>query len=309
MKIDEALSLDCYEVVDAELAYDYYWSESGKIKDKRNFECASERCNAQITCANLDKLRQDMKVDPYFKAVSAHSHECNLEANLVKTSNLQKSDEIAFARANISETLPDIFELDRPPSHFEFKDVTVITNNSVEQEELKRRVKREASSNEPRNSKHYKVAALVSKYHKYKRNNELSHHYITIKGFRVSYEEMFVAIKDRDIYTLSDYPRIYFGKAFVDQVRNKDDYRINFSDSFILEGKKIRPSTYVRKNIIEEAFSKKLYERKIQQLSKNNYPAVYCFVFSKPNLKEDNGKVYINLNIKKMDYFDMREEI
>jgi hypothetical protein len=66
MKIEQAYSLDAKVSVDAELAYDYYWA--GIIKNKQNLECPANNCTAPITCANLDKIRQDMKVDPYLKA-------------------------------------------------------------------------------------------------------------------------------------------------------------------------------------------------------------------------------------------------
>lgn len=307
MKIDKALSLDCYEVVDAEQAYDYYWSDSGKIKDKRNFECASEQCNARITCANLYRLRQDMIYNLYFKAISDHSNECDLHRrNLGKTKNLQQNDQPGFARTNLSENLPDIFEMVRPPSHYEYKEITDITNNSVEQEELKRSRKREVTSNELRSSRCYTVRQLVSKYFRYKQENKLSHHYIKIKGINISYAEMFVKVKDQEFFNCSQYPRIYFGKAFVNQVNNKDDYFISFSNSFRIKGIKIRPSTYISKDMLEKAFTKRLFETKIKELSQKNYPAVYCFVYSKPTLKKDK---YINLNTGNMDYFDMREDI
>jgi len=69
MKIEKAYSKDCNEVIDAELAYDYYWN--GKIHNNQNFECPSELCDTNITCAKLDKLRQNMKIEPYYKSVTS----------------------------------------------------------------------------------------------------------------------------------------------------------------------------------------------------------------------------------------------
>ena len=56
MKVVHAYSLDCEDIVDVEKAYDLYWANI--IKDPKNFECISVNCSAEITCANIYKLRK-----------------------------------------------------------------------------------------------------------------------------------------------------------------------------------------------------------------------------------------------------------
>ena len=75
MHLPEAYCLDIERTVDIEEAYELFWE--GQILDKRNFECADEDCDIQITAANLDKLRESMKRDPYFTTKNIHSPLCS----------------------------------------------------------------------------------------------------------------------------------------------------------------------------------------------------------------------------------------
>lgn len=306
MKIEQAYSLDIGDTVDAELAYDYYWA--GAIINKKNFECPSPKCSAPITCANLDKLRQDMKVDPYFKAVEDHHPDCDLVQNIdhVDTTS-QKSQEKPKARAKKSDKLPDIFELSRPKSHFEKKEVNNI-KSGASSTAIKNKKNKTSISPNTQPSRHYAVRAFVSKYIKYKAEGSLAKHHIDIKGYSVSYGEMFVEISSQDIHMLSKDPRIYFGKAFID-AKKESDYIINFTESFFVEDTLKRPSIYIAKNLLDEAFTKKLSEEKFADLSKKNHPSVWCFVYAIPQLKTVNDKLHINFKILNMDFIDLREKV
>ncbi len=306
MKIEQAYSLDSEETVDAELAYDYYWA--GVIKNKRNFECPAGNCAVPITCANLDKIRQDMKVDPYFKTVGEHEPDCDLVREILKTDVNPDSAKGALKnRAKKQEELPDIFGLSRPKSHLEKKQ-TVPKNIDIVSREEKRRRKIETNSLKRQSSTHYSLRAFVSKFLRYKSLGVLGQRHINIKGFDVSYEEMFVDVSGQSLSNISKYPRIYFGKAFIDS-RRESDYSANFEASLSCDGKLLRPSTYISESLINNAFTKKLSQEKFEDLSNKNYPSSWVFVYGIPKIKVVDGKNYININISNLDYFDLREKI
>lgn len=307
MKIEQAYSLDSNETVDAELAYDYYWA--GIIKNKKNFECPANNCSVPITCANLDKIRQDMKVDPYFKAVGEHYPDCELEREtLTKNSDSDTAEGAGRNRAKKSDNLPDIFGFSRPASHFDKKQKTLSGIEIVSSEEGKRKRKAESNSSGRQPSTHYSLRAFVSKFLRYKSLGVLGQRHISIKGYDVPYQEMFVSVSGQNLRSLSKYPRIYFGKAFIDK-RKESDYSANFEDTLSFDEKSLRPSTYISKSLINGAFTKKLSQEKFEVLSNKNYPVCWVFVYGVPNVKNVNGKNYININISNLDYFDLREKI
>jgi len=307
MKIEQAYSLDSDETVDAELAYDYYWA--GIIKNKKNFECPAENCTVPITCANLDKIRQDMKVDPYFKTVGEHEPDCELVREvLTKNTYSDLVEESGNNRAKKTDTFPDVFGFSRPASHFDKKQKSPKGISVVSSEEDKRKRKTESNSAGRQSSTHYALRAFVSKFLRYKSLSILGQRYINIKGYDVSYKEMFVSVSGGDLKNISKYPRIYFGKAFIDK-RKESDYSANFEDSLSFDGELLRPSTYISESLINDGFTKKLSQEKFEALSNKNYPICWVFVYGIPKVKTVNSKSYININVSNLDYFDLREKI
>jgi hypothetical protein len=309
MKIDQAYSLDAKEVIDPELAYDYFWA--GIIKNKRNFVCPANNCSVPITCANLDKLRDDMKVDPYFvtKRDNEHDGECDLVREIMeKEINLEIVSGNKKDRARKSENLPDIFGLSRPKSHFEKKISSPTVTPTDVSEGKTNGNKKYSSTQNPQSTTHYSVRAFVSKFLRYKSSGVFMERYVNIKGYDVSYGSMFVNIAGQDISTISKYPRIYYGKAFIN-IRKGKDYSVCFQESLSHEDELTRPTTYISEAQLEEAFTKKLTAEKFSEYSKKKYPCIWGFVYGIPRIRVVENKKYININISNLDYFDMRDEI
>ena len=304
MKTKTAFSLDCGIEVNAEDAYDFFWA--GIIKDKRNFICISEDCKAQITCANLDKLREDMSVAPYFKVYGEHSPLCPIKEAESQPYLRKDSNETSYSRAKISEEHPDIFELERPEEHRKIKEKSLESDNVLDIEEIKKRKKSRNTNDARKSRKYYSIRGLIKKYHEYKQNNTLNSHFIKIPvgqagGYvSVSYSDMFVEINGQDFSNLLKYKRIYFGLAKL--YDNGTHYNIKFTKGFLRNGKITKPSIYISQKMVSEAFCSKLAEKKLQSLSGKT---IYCFVYSKPLLAKNE---YINLNINNMDFLDIKKE-
>lgn len=252
-----------------------------------------------------------MKVDPYFKAIGEHEPECKLvEEILNKEVKTVLINETQQSRAKKCEELPDIFGLSRPKSHLEKKQSVTEFKNIPPLERKRQKKGNNFFIGKKQSSTHYSLRAFVSKFLRYKSQDLLAQRYINIKGYDVSYKEMFVEISGQNSKDLSKYPRVYFGKAFIDR-RRDSDYSATFEKSLSLDEKFIRPSTYISESLINKAFTKKLTQEKFDDLSRKNYPSAWIFVYgiSKPKEKVANDKQYININITNLDYFDLRERI
>jgi len=306
MKIEFAYSTDTGEIIDTELAYDYFWA--GIIKDKRNFQCLAENCTVAITCANLDKPRQDMKYDPYYKAFGEHSDDCEFIRNYeAKMASTKPKDGKQNSRTSAENNFAVIFEQSRPRSHYEKLEIDASTMPTQSLQEVKCRKRNHAGQTQKRASHYYSIRALVSKYLEYKEEGVLDQQFVNIRGCNVSYNDLFVEIDNQDLKKVSKYQRIYFGKAFINPRKDKD-YAVTFSKTLSLDETAINPSTYLSDNTINSAFTKKLYKEKFKILSEKKYPSAWAFIYGIPTENKSSEKSFININISNMDYFDLREQ-
>lgn len=80
MKFEKAFSLDLNRTITAADA-DYYY-QRGAIHSKFSFKCPDLHCNAQVTCANLDRPKEKRILDPYYRVVSDHSNACTIAKDI-----------------------------------------------------------------------------------------------------------------------------------------------------------------------------------------------------------------------------------
>ena len=309
LKIEKAYSLEANEIIDPELAYDYYWH--GKITNKQAFECPSDNCTASITCANMDKTRIQMKVNPYYRTVGKHSPDCHLllETEILKTKSKITS---GFAKERSQTNLDtDLFITTRPDSHFE-KKKKVKGNRDFVSEMKRNRLDTRKYVTTKRANPHYALAGLVSKYLVYKEKNLTQQRYINIKGYDVSYEEMFIPIARNNVDDLPKYKRVYYGEAFVNEIRSTNAYSVKFKEEMLIDDELMRPSIYISEEVLKNAFTKNLMFEKIKAISKTEYPVAMIYAYASPpikNVKKKDGvdKEYLNMYVNDMDCFDLRE--
>lgn len=301
MRIEEAYSIEAKEIIDPELAYDYFWS--GKISDKQKFECPSEDCDAQITCANLDKMRSDMIRDPHYRAYSSHSDECVYTKEMVgKTESKISSSRVG--QPFKSELLPDIFRTTRPISHYEKNEKY---SGEVEAKNIKNSWKiafQNARQMQP--SVYYSLKSFVSKYYRYRKDGIADKMKLDFGEGPMSYADAFVEIGNQELVHLGNRKRIYFGEAFVNTTKS---YNVcfYFTGSFFYEEQMIRPSLLITKSHISHSLTERLIEGKLYELSRKNSPSAWGFVLATPKPAFVNGTTYINFSINNIDLFDFRE--
>ena len=293
MKIEEAYSEDYGDNIDAETAYDLFWS--GTIKNKRNFTCPDPSCNVKITCANLDRPRDQMKVQPYFKYVEPHETECDFYRQF---KDAQVEDPEKKRRRRSGTPLDDVLHFQRPPSHYEVKrqesTKKVKGTGGIEGNPKQPREKKKPSQNTK--SHRYSISPIVSKY----LSGEAKSLFVMIDKVRIPYEKLFVNIKKEKQYQGN---RIYFGKAYVNMIDAKS-YSIQFLDTLEIADLTKKPSIYIRQELIEKSFRKNMFNEMFKRHVAEKRP-VFVFVYSKPTT---TGK-FINFKIANLDFLDFQESI
>lgn len=295
--LEEAYSLEYNDVIDAEKAYELFWEEI--ISDKRAFQCIDPDCDAQITCVNIDKVRADMKVRPHFKCFGVHSKDCGVIKEFSEKKEARGKKENKTYIKYIDDKI-DIFSSSRPKRD----GIIVNTKNHINKlnpKEEKARIKNEYKDNGRRNVTYYSIKPLISKFEKYSSENTLYGHFINIKGFNISYEKMFINIKDKDIATVEEYSRVYYGigNIYVPK-KNNDDFIIFFENSFSKE--KIKTAIYISSKIIDEHYRKDKWRKELKKLVEIKDKKIMFFINGKPEKKEK----MIYLSISSMDFFDYR---
>ncbi len=177
MSIEEAYSLEIDQVIDAEIAYDLYWS--GKLKDKQNFICAGDNCQAQITCANMETPEQNLKQVPHFRMPSSqvHSKDCSLfkdehQINHIGggSSTLRGSNHIKSKKEKFNFSRPvidtDIDGSQEPPIIKTTPRSTGSGGGYAQSNNIKRM---------------YSLRPVISNWLKYRKANILDKRYITIE--------------------------------------------------------------------------------------------------------------------------------
>lgn len=303
MRLPEAYSTDLEKTVDIEEAYELFWE--GHILAKQNFECADENCDIQITAANLDKLRENMKRDPFYTTRNPHSPKCGYNPQNVKVPNTPSTRK----KGSVTKTASVHFCMTRPKSHYQVKKNTKPTNDDdhgkpvVKDRKQRKKYDRE---NRPETPRRYSITPLVSHYGNIRDTEQSSVQMIETDKFSISFDEMFVPVNGQSIESLSPFWRIYYGQADVIRLNN-GQFMIKFHNTFEYEGEQIQPSLFIHNTLLEEAFNKKLKENKLIHYSSKREPA-WVFVYSAPKPSQGKDeKQYLNFNIKTMDFFDLRD--
>jgi len=294
VKIDEAYSLDCEEIVDAEKAHELYWD--GKIKDKRNFECLG--CTLKITGANIDKDYSEMKNTPHFRAYGEHDKDCSYvikhKNELVKTKkDKQKS------RDFLNENL-DTFHINRPNNHaIQRNTINKNSNKDMEYKNtIKDKVKQEFYNNKKRSYNYYSIRPIVSKFLNYSKYNELDNKSIIISGYKVSYEEMFMDLQYLNLNTLSKYKRILFGEGKIYRSKaKKGDYLIYFNSKYNQLGKQIM--LYIKADKIEKSYNSLKWINILEDLC-NKQDKILFFAYG----KIEHSDKYKNIQVSQLSNLD-----
>ncbi|HAP63805.1 MAG TPA: hypothetical protein DCR93_31380 [Cytophagales bacterium] len=281
--------------MDAEEAYDHYQHQ--RIRDKTAFECPN--CGARVTTVNLGKLRQEMKRGVHYRLVEPHAPNCPYSAASTAGAGEGKGE---ASRPFKSERV-DVFHLERPqatPTQRKVKPKPEAEPAEKTKEKAVAVWRAKGGTESPRN--YYSISGLVSRYFQLDlASDEPDLQKIKLANWPIAYREFFCPVNEQPLDRLSGYPRIYWGKAFINQLAN-GDYQARFAQHLLYRGEEIKPSVYLRAEKIEQSGKSHLL-KKLKDYAKSHRPEATVFVYSKPYY----NKGYINLNLANFDFFDLRE--
>ncbi|WCN13245.1 hypothetical protein GV054_09630 [Marinomonas mediterranea] len=297
--LEEAYSNEYQDIIDPELAYDLYWA--GVITDKSAFECPSDKCNAKVTCINLDQEKQDMHQSPHFRGYN-HSDDCDATFGQDRVAGVESPTASAQSKFVKNDSISDVFHLKRPKNQFAKKDLKGV-DLTKKKKKSNRRERSVTGEEFYGGSEYYSVRSLVSKFIRYKKDGSLSEHKINISGKDVSYKSQFKGVYQQPIVALPDENLIYWGVAFIDYVEKKKYYKVTFGETLEYEGSGIRPSFFISETMISEYPVKNLVVKRLEKISKENDKRAFVFIYSKPH---PSGDSYINFELESLDYLEIR---
>ena len=291
MRLEQAYSLELGKDITADEA-DKFFTE-GALTSKHLFECPEQGCNAQVTCANLDRPKRLRKRDPYFKFVSEHSSTCRLEA--------ESDEEIRYVKTTQEdpEALPfildDVVDIDlSPPGKRIVHDLPTLEDEDA----IAKRLRKPVVNDDEESLKHR---------HSRKRLSGLVHSFIRKENFflntadgKLPLRDFFIKVNDsKDLSTYSDEPRIFFGKAWLNR---KDNYYLVRFDSEMRAGElRCKPTFFIPARLVDSSEYKRTSSETLDKLSLASRP-LYLFIFSELPPVRSNAGDYINFKLDDLNY-------
>lgn len=293
MKLEEAFSLELRRLVSADDA-DRAFNKA--ITSKHMFRCPDPKCDAQVTCANLDKPKSFRKRDPYFIFVSEHIQGCPIGENIVR--ELRRSKTGMKDPEALSYINDDVIELDLSSGRGK------ILKNDNEVNE-----KSDPSSSN-RNQQKSSDEDIDQKRHSRKRLSGLVEAFLageerfveTVDG-RIHIKDLFIPVSAKqDISVLPDDPKIYYGKAWLNKI--KDFYQVRFNTEMVCGDLKCKPTFFIPASLVNDESNLVRTSRANLDKLTSSKPAklLNMFIFSSvPPVKSNKGN-HINFLLNDMTH-------
>lgn len=302
MHFEEAFSIQLGQWVTAEHAYELFWA--GVIDDKKAFQCPGDVCEAQITCANLDVLEQDMHVQPHFRLYGQHAEGCEFDRNRSAVrDDLPRSNSRSRTAQGLSH--PDVFHLRRPNDHFVRRTRDVLGVGSISRKPRRTSVRSSEADGKERRRDYYSVNNLVSRWLALSKEGRETDCHIRIADTAISYDQLFRKICDQDVQELGDANYVYWGEVRVKRMEHSSGtgYRLSFKQGLRVGSQSVHPTLLIYDDKIERYGLKKLLAGRLQSAVEKPEGACVLFVLGSPIVRPVNdGKgPYVNFNVPNLD--------
>ncbi|WP_404837126.1 hypothetical protein [Aeromonas media] len=309
MSLDVAYSIEVDDYVDPDKAYDLYWA--GLIADKQAFLCPGTDCTAQVTCCNIDKNTQNMRVIPHFRIYGKnHAKTCEVARGIDYAINYTLLKSKDKEKAFIDRSIVDEFIINRPSSYYDER-----LPGSPEAKNAKKQLMYKGGSLEERlreighSSKIYSVRSVVSRRIRYEKDGSLHSRRVNVLGKDVAYKSIMKCIWEQDLEKLPEYPVIYYGWAYIDRLSSNQGYRIKFKKKLKFGQKMLDATIIIFDSLIDSYKIKKLVSTRLTKIVSGSKQA-FVFVYGKPeiNQSKQTDKVYANFKITNLDMIDVNHE-
>lgn len=288
MKLDKAYSLDLKKNIAASEADTKY--VSGEVSSKFAFTCPGKNCDAQVTCANLDRPKNKRKRDPYYKIVGEHSKSCAIHEDIEPTKKRKTVREDIYSDSD--EYYDHAVRLDvRPPSRKRPDD------GASQGEDIDLEVKGKPSTTDEGGKRKIqpsrRLSSLVSAF----RNNEPLTLQVPDEG-TMSIQDFFVEIDGQDIESLEDSYRVYYGKGWIN--KNEKGYSVRFTNSLKYNELVVRPSFFIPLALVEASSYRKFQLSTLDKLANKIPKDIYILCETGPRPHGD----YINFWLDGLEYME-----
>jgi len=295
MKLEKAYSLQVERKITAQEADQLF--QSGKIDSKFLFECPDKICNAQVTCANLDKAIIKRKRDPYYTTVSDHITDCAIQQDIQKgkrrgsliDDNFYSEEDKYFDKAIRLNLQPPSSR--RPEGNSEKiteDNEDAIVRGGQVAEEGKRKVQ--------------KTKTLSSMIDAYIKDEKFDVQLPSIGLIELS--ELFVEIDGQNINDFPDELRVYYGKAWINQ--KESGFVVNFKNMLKCEtmAEAKRPSFFIGFDKVEVSNFRKFQRATLVKLA-NTQPKV-VYILSETGPYPSSKGPFINFWLSGLEHMDYR---
>tara|TARA_R110000823_G_scaffold314844_1_gene444799 strand:+ start:564 stop:1568 length:1005 start_codon:yes stop_codon:yes gene_type:complete len=290
VKLEKAFSEDINACITAQKADQQF--EEGKIESKFNFQCPDEKCDAPVTCANLDRPKHKRKRDPYYKVVGKHTLQCDLAKDIKDQRYGSKIGSDIYSDSD--EYFDNAIRLNlRPPSTKRPEGSGDIQEKDGVEGEARRKDGPESGKREIQRSK--TLSSLIDSY--------LAKESITVQlpatGV-IDINDLFYEINGQDVAELEDDFRIFYGKAWFNKREN--GYSIVFEQNLTHGETTKRPTTYLPINALKASGFTRFNLNTLEKISDNKPKMVFVLSETGPRVK--NG--YINIWCEGPEFLDYR---
>ena len=295
MRLEKAYSLDLRKNITAEEADSSF--SRGAINSKFSFECPDEQCNAQVTCANLDRLKDDRKRDPYFKVVGEHHSDCSILKDIKLKSKKKNSVDDIYAESDCY--VDGAFRLNLQPESTKRSVTEKADDDSVDDDSLCHLVSESEENGGRSIQRSKKLSSMVASFLAGQKNQ-----YDVPPKELIPHTDLFIKKKRQKINELADGFRVYHGKAWINKRNDDGYYLVRFAEHFKYNEQKIRPSFFIPKKMIENASYKKFKQSTLESLANEKKPRdIFILTETSPDYSTSG---YINFWLDSLEYMDYR---
>lgn len=297
MKLEKAFSLDLDRTITAADA-DYHYRQ-GAIHSSKSFKCPDLRCNARVTCANLDKPKVERKRDPYFIVVSNHSDICTISQDI----RVLKGKKAVYGDgySDSDEYIENSFKL-----NLRSLDNTRVENGNVADDDpqsngVHRQNRKSETKKRYKQQRSKTVSSLVTAY----LNNEDIEVQLTESSF-IHINELFIKIEGQQISDLNTDMRIYYGKAWINKSPKDNGFIVRFANILQHNELSVRPSFFIHDELIKKSGYKKFQQATLNALVTNKPIDIYILSNNGPYF--DKSGNYIKFNLGGLEYLEYRSD-
>lgn len=287
MKLEKAYSLDLKKNISASDADGRY---KRVISSKFAFKCPGESCEAQITCANLDKPKHRRKREPYYKIVGEHCESCEIQKDIEPSKRRRSIEDDIYSDAD--EYIDNAVRLDVSPPSAKRPDVQE-PDGLTQSDDVKTRRPATSEDGKRKIQPSRRLSSLVSAF----LNNEPMTIQVPGEG-TMSVQDFFVAVDGQDIQVFEDHFRVYYGKAWIN--KNEKGYSIRFNNQLKFGSLEVRPSFFIPAKMVDESSYRKFQSATLDKLANNYLKDIYILCETGPIPKGE----YINFWLDGLEYLE-----